>query len=534
MCAVRTCGTNKKGAALADYRFSAKVIKRSNGQSAVAAAAYRAASNLRDERTGQTCDYSRKEGVTHSEVLAPEGTPDWMHDRAQLWNAVEAVERRKDAQLAREIQLSLPHELTDDQRRDLVRGFVQEQFVGKGMIADLAIHAPSAEGDQRNHHAHVMLTMRELTGDGFGNKARAWNSPDQLQAWREQWAHHQNRELERHGHPARVDHRSFEAQGVDREPTQHLGPVASDMERNGKASRIGGENRQTRTINTDRVADHVELAEVRSWIDYQKERLAGWAEKKRRELDAARDLSKLDLAQKHERQSARLADQQAERHGTVKATVKAELQSVERRLEAKGVRKILRSVFGQTRTDQQAKKELSATLANIDKREAEERQALNQRQDAERRKEARRMSQNKDRLEKGVRTATERREAEEWKPTSPRGTKRTGRPDISKQAKPAPTPSKTAQPRGEAPKKPIKGQFKQQASQPETRPIDGPTLDEEKLARGHVLDEFKGDAKRPWQRASLSNDNPRPWQREDAPAGRDRTPSGDKPREPKK
>ena len=524
----------QKGAALADYRFSAKVIKRSNGQSAVAAAAYRAASNLRDERTGQTCDYSRKAGVTHSEVLTPSGTPEWMHDRAQLWNAVEAVERRKDAQLAREIQLSLPHELTDDQRRDLVREFVQEQFIGKGMIADLAIHAPSAEGDQRNHHAHVMLTMRTLTGDGFGNKARDWNSPDQLQAWREQWAHHQNRELERHGHPARVDHRSFEAQGVDREPTQHLGPVASDMERNGKVSRIGDENRQTRTLNTDRVADHVELAEVRSGIEYQKAKLANWSEMKRRELDNAQDLSKLDLAQKHDRQSARLEDQLAERHDTVRATVKAELQSVEKRLEAKGVRKLLRSVFGQTRTDQEAKKDLTATLANIEKRETEERGALNQRQDAERRTEARRMSQNKDRLEKGIRTATERREAENWKPTSPRGTKRTGRPDRIKEAKPTPAPSTKQEPRREATTEPIKGRVDPYPTQPENKPMDAPDLATEKTTRGHVLDEFKGDARRPWQRASLSNDNPRPWNRDSKPAGRERTPANDAPKEPKK
>ena len=126
-----------------------------------------------------------------------------MHDRSQLWNAVEAVERRKDAQLAREIQLSLPHELTAEQRKELVVGFVQEQFVDHGMIAGIALHAPSAKGDQRNHHAHVMLTMRELTGEGFGNKERDWNSPDLLEQWREQWALHQNRALERHGYPCR-------------------------------------------------------------------------------------------------------------------------------------------------------------------------------------------------------------------------------------------------------------------------------------------------------------------------------------------
>ncbi len=533
MCAVRFCETNKEErAGVADYRFSANVISRSKGQSSIASAAYRSAERLIDERTGEIHDYTRKGGVILSTVIAPEGTPDWMHDRAQLWNAVEAVERRKDAQLSREIQLSLPHELTDDQRQALVVGFVQEQFAARGMVADLAIHAPNAEGDLRNHHAHVMLTMRTLTGDGFGNKARDWNSPDQLAEWREQWAHHQNRELERHGHPARVDHRSFEAQGVDREPTQHLGPVANDMERNGKDSRIGNENRAIRTTNYDRVADQVELSQVLSAVDFQKSKLDRWSDHKRTELDNAQDLSKLDFAQKQERQQAQLEAKLGQIYGTAKAAVKVELQSVEKRLEAKGIKKALRTIFGKNRTDQVARNELSATLTGIEGREQEQRQALERRQDADRRKEGRRMSQNKDRLEKGIRTAKERREAEGWKPTSPRGTKRTGRPDRAKQPKPVQTPAPSPTKPESATTTPIKGRFGAEAQPPEVKPSDAPTLADEKRAIGHVLDEFKGDAKRPWQRASLSNENERPWQRSDKPAGRERSPS-DKPKDPK-
>lgn len=443
MCAVRICETNKKGRAVADYRFSANVISRSKGQSSIASAAYRSAERLIDERTGEIHDYTRKGGVIHSQVIAPEGTPDWMHDRAQLWNAVETVERRKDAQLSREIQLSLPHELNADQRKALVVGFVQEQFVARGMVADLNLHAPNAEGDQRNHHAHVMLTMRSLTGDGFGNKARDWNSPDQLTEWREQWARHQNRELERHGHEARVDHRSFEAQGIDREPTQHLGPVASDMERRGKDSRIGDQNREVRSINTDRVRDHVEAANVLSAIDYQKSKIASWAEQKRRELDNAQDLSKLDLAQKHDRQKAALDDRLSEIYDEPKAQVRSELEAVEKRLGAKGIKRVLRSVFGQNRYDQNTKAEMTATLADMRNREREQREALERRQDTERRTDARRMSKNKDRLERGVQKLKEKREAEGWKPTSPRVTKRVGRPDRAKTAKPTPSPVKT-------------------------------------------------------------------------------------------
>jgi hypothetical protein len=567
------CGSvlrnEQERAGVADYRCSAQIIKRSAGKSSIAAAAYRSASRLVDERTGLIHDYTRKQGVTHAEVLTPEATPDWMHDRAQLWNTVEAVERRKDAQLAREFQLSLPHELNDDQRRDLVRGFVQEQFVGKGMIADLAIHAPSAEGDQRNHHAHVMLTMRTLTGDGFGNKARDWNSPDQLQEWREQWAHHQNRELERCGHPARVDHRSFESQGVDREPSQHLGPVANDMERNGKASRIGDENRDRLKSNSDRARDHAEAVELAHRIAREKERLGQWAEMKRRELDNAQDLSKLDLAQKHDRQKSNLEAQFEERHGTARATIKAELQAVEKRLSAKGVKKILRTVFGQTRADQTAQDSFTVTLGNIEQREIEERQALAKRQEVERRKEARRMAKNKDRLEKGVKTATERRQADGWKASSPRGSKRgttrTGRPDRAKEAQSAlPLPSQDKTPLRDVADA-LKGWFAKEADQPptpkpkapandhaptlkkkpkktpkpapEVKGSNEPDLATKKRTIDSVLDKYRANVSRPWDSATKSQDNDRrPWDsglgRDNDEGGRERSPTS--PKEPKR
>lgn len=361
---------------MADFRLSAKTISRGKGQSAIASAAYRSAERLMDDRTGQSHDYTRRDGVLHAEIIAPDNTPDWMHDRAQLWNSVEAVERRKDAQLAREIQLSLPHELTDEQRLELVRGYVAEQFVNHGMIADIAIHAPSAEGDERNHHAHIMLTMRELTGDGFGKKNRDWNSPEILAGWREQWAMHQNRQLERHDHPARVDHRSYEAQGIDREPTSHLGPVASDMERKGKASRIGDENRDRDAANTNRAMMQIEAARLAS----HRARFESWAAEKKAELHAAQDLTRLDLSQKHERQKAALEERLGADYGQAKATIKAELHAVERRLAASGLRKVLRNALGRTRTDKTAREQLSASLADIRQREGERRDELKGRQ----------------------------------------------------------------------------------------------------------------------------------------------------------
>ena len=165
---------------------------------------------------------------------APNDTPEWMHNRAALWNAVEAIEKRRDAQLSREIQLSLPHELNDVQRRELVHGFVQSAFVSKGMIADVGIHRPDAHGDNRNHHAHIMLTMRELTAEGFNSKkARHWNDKKHVPAWREQWAKAQNKMLEQHGHVERVTHLSLKDQGIHQIAQIHLGTAANQLMKRG-------------------------------------------------------------------------------------------------------------------------------------------------------------------------------------------------------------------------------------------------------------------------------------------------------------
>ena len=168
-----------------------------------------------DRRTGAVYDYTRKEGVLHSEILALAHAPDWARDRSSLWNAVEAVERRKDAQVSREVRVALPSELTLEQNRDLVRGFVQAQFVDRGMIADIPLHAPGREGDQRNHHAHIMLTTRELGPEGFGAKNCDRNAKNLLVDWRSSWVEHVNHTLERCNVHERVDHRTLEAQRED-------------------------------------------------------------------------------------------------------------------------------------------------------------------------------------------------------------------------------------------------------------------------------------------------------------------------------
>ena len=247
---------------MAIFHFPVSIVSRGKGQSAVAKAAYNAREKLENEKTGELHDYTRAEGLAFSGIFAPKDAPDWVQDREKLWSEVERVENRKNSQLARSIEIGLPHELTEEQRRQLVTDFVRENFVRHGMIADVAIHRPDRDGDERNHHAHVLLTMREIGPDGFGAKRREWNSKEQLETWRENWARTANRYLERHGHEARIDHRSLEAQGIDREPTQHLGPKATQLERSGEQSERGDINRDIEARNRERERLQIEARAV--------------------------------------------------------------------------------------------------------------------------------------------------------------------------------------------------------------------------------------------------------------------------------
>ena len=232
---------------MASYHFAVQMISRSKGRSSLKAAAYRSGQRLHDEAQGEVYDYRRRRGVVHQEVMLPERAAAWLGDREQLWNHVERMEKRRDAQLAREINMALPHELTDNQRLDLVREFVRQEFTSRGMVADVAIHRPVSEKgeDYRNVHAHVMLTLRQGEAAGLrAVKTREWNSDSLLQSWRTAWAESQNRSLERAGHRDRVDHRRLEVQreearrrgdrravmALDRTPEIHVGPRARAAE----------------------------------------------------------------------------------------------------------------------------------------------------------------------------------------------------------------------------------------------------------------------------------------------------------------
>jgi ATP-dependent exoDNAse (exonuclease V) alpha subunit len=225
---------------MAIYHLSVKAISRSAGRSATAAAAYRAATRIEDERTGLVHDYSRKGGVLHREIVAPDDAPAWARDRAQLWNAAELAETRKNSTVAREIEVALPTEISPQHRRELACALAHEIAARHRCAVDLAIHAPARRSDERNHHAHLLMTTRRFNADGLTEKTRELDDlkTGEVTRWRERWATLVNEHLAEHGHTDRVDHRSLEAQGLDRDPTFHKGPAVTAIERRGEIARV--------------------------------------------------------------------------------------------------------------------------------------------------------------------------------------------------------------------------------------------------------------------------------------------------------
>jgi Ti-type conjugative transfer relaxase TraA len=231
---------------MAIYHLSSKPIARSSGRSAVAAIAYRTATMLLNERDGLVHDFTRKQGVEHAEIVLPEGIDaPWALDRSALWNAVEHSEKRKDARLAREFEIALPHELSPLERLSMTRDFARDLANRYGAAVDFAIHQPHEEGDVRNVHAHVTMTTRTVGPDGLGEKTliereNKWllnhdhpTSHMQLRDIRQDWENLANRYLARAGLDVRIDHRSNLERGLEIEPTEHMGVHASQMDRRG-------------------------------------------------------------------------------------------------------------------------------------------------------------------------------------------------------------------------------------------------------------------------------------------------------------
>lgn len=220
---------------MAIYHLSVKTVSRSAGRSATAAAAYRAGVAITDERTGEHHDYTRKGGVVSADLVLPESAPAWAADRSALWNAAEQSEKRKNSTVAREFEIALPAELDAEQRRALALDFAGELVKRHGCAADVAVHEGGRGGDERNHHAHILLTTRRLGPDGFGEKTRELDDQKTgkvlVTEWRERFADLQNDRLRAAGHSVQVDHRTLAAQGIEREPTRHLGPTATAIER---------------------------------------------------------------------------------------------------------------------------------------------------------------------------------------------------------------------------------------------------------------------------------------------------------------
>ena len=236
--------------AVAIYHLSVKPVSRGGGRSATAAAAYRAAELVHDHTSGETFDYTRKRGVEHTEIVLPSAAAqrdiNWARDREALWNAAERAENRSNSRVAREYEIALPHELTKVQRLELVRGFAAEIANRHGVAVDFAIHAPHREGDERNHHAHLLATTRVIEPGGLGEKATIeWSDTNRRKAELEPRARKSRRSASvgrphesalEQGHAARVDHRSLAAQGIEREPTRHLGPAVAGILERGERS----------------------------------------------------------------------------------------------------------------------------------------------------------------------------------------------------------------------------------------------------------------------------------------------------------
>ena len=306
------------------FHFSISMISRGKSKSAVASAAYISCEKLTNEWDGVTHDYHNKKGLLHSQIYLPENIPKEFQDRSFLWNSVELNEKASNAQLARSFIIALPKELSFEENKNLITDFIQENFVSKGMIADLAIHDESNEGNN-NIHAHIMTTLRpinekgewqakskkEYTLDDKGNKIlnkngkpktrkielTDWNNKGNAEKWRESFAQICNQYLEKNNLEKRVDHRSFERQAKEEIPTIHLGASASALERKGIETDKGNINREIKKHNSLVKAIREKISELTSWTsDFSKalfERYEQYKQTRQDEIDNKAELFNL-------------------------------------------------------------------------------------------------------------------------------------------------------------------------------------------------------------------------------------------------
>ena len=258
---------------MAIYHLCIKIISRGKGKSAVAASAYRSGEKIKNEYDGIVHDFTRKSGIAHTEILLPQNAPQEFANRSVLWNSVEKIEKSKNSQLAREIEIALPKELDQEKQIELVREYVKENFVKVGMCADIALH----DKNDGNPHCHILITMRPLNEDKtWGAKSKKeyildengekiklkngnyktrkinttdWNEQDKAEEWRKAWADITNKYLEENSIQEKVDHRSYQRQGIEQIPTIHLGVSVTQMEKKGIATDRGNINREIKHQN---------------------------------------------------------------------------------------------------------------------------------------------------------------------------------------------------------------------------------------------------------------------------------------------
>lgn len=411
----------------------AKQIQRSHGRSAVAAAAYRAGACLEDERTGLIHDYRRKQGVELTRLYAPEGAADFTRDRGALWNAAEWKENRSNSCTARELEVGFPAEFNAMQRREAGDALARELMRRYGCAVDIAYHRPDRQGDERNHHAHILFTTRALDGsakDGWAKKKyRDFNNDkvtvdgeattrgkQEILSLRAFIADEMNRIAARDALKVKTEHLSFEARGIAREPTQKLGPAASQMERRGEETERGDINREIAASNDNRqkliaekTAIEAELARIERELGEEEERERIDAQRRaeiKRQEEQARLLQKSRMEQaRHARravfhsrylaaQSERqrkedearraLEREQQSRDGAHIQAFEQERARLQDRLAKQGFVKTMRDITGITARDRAAMEAAESALALLRQKQAEELAVLRAAQDRER------------------------------------------------------------------------------------------------------------------------------------------------------
>ena len=284
-------GSNLKGGhTIAIYHCSIKIVSRGKGKSAVAAAAYRSGEKITNEYDRMIHDYTKKGGIAHTEILLPDHAPREYFDRATLWNAVEKIEKAKNSQLAREIEIAMPVELSVEQNLSLVREYINRNFVAVGMCADVCVHNTGGG----NPHAHIMLTMRPIEQNGtWGAKSKKeyilddngeritlksgeeksrkinavdWNDQTKAEDWRSAWADTVNHYLEQNNIADRINHRSYERQGIEQIPTVHLGVSTNQMEQRGIVTERGNTNRKIISMNQELRQLRARIGKLQNWL----------------------------------------------------------------------------------------------------------------------------------------------------------------------------------------------------------------------------------------------------------------------------